>query len=110
MPRSAREQSSNGIYHVILRGINKQQIFECHEDYEYFIHVLHRVCGMTSAEHGKGYSYYTNFELLEKISTKKDSEAESEKEQERSIRHCYLYAYCLMGNHVHLLESAKSKL
>lgn len=28
MPRKEREQSSTGIYHVMLRGINRQDIFE----------------------------------------------------------------------------------
>lgn len=40
MPRHARENSSSGIYHVMLRGINKQQIFEDKEDCEKFIRVL----------------------------------------------------------------------
>ena len=28
MPRVVREQSGTGIYHVMLRGINRQDIFE----------------------------------------------------------------------------------
>ncbi|MBP1950941.1 transposase [Virgibacillus litoralis] len=32
MPRSARRKSSNGIYHIMLRGINRQTIFENDED------------------------------------------------------------------------------
>ena len=28
MPRQSRKKSSTGIYHVMLRGINKQDIFE----------------------------------------------------------------------------------
>lgn len=32
MARKAREKSSSGIYHVILRGINRQSIFEDDED------------------------------------------------------------------------------
>lgn len=43
MSRVAREHSSTGVYHVILRGVNKQQIFECPEDYEYFMDILHRI-------------------------------------------------------------------
>ena len=27
MPRQARKKSESGIYHVMLRGINQQQIF-----------------------------------------------------------------------------------
>jgi len=64
MPRRAREKSENGIYHIILRGINKQMIFEDEEDSIKFLQVL-------------------------------------EKNKDRS---CYkIYAYCLMGNHIHLL-------
>lgn len=33
MPRQSRKRSSTGIYHVMLRGINKQDIFEEAEDY-----------------------------------------------------------------------------
>ncbi len=64
MPRTERKKSSTGIYHVMLRGINQQQLFEDEEDYLRFLSVL-REC-------------------------KEDSAYK-------------LYAYCLMGNHVHLL-------
>lgn len=33
MPRQARTESGTGIYHVMLRGINRQDIFEDAEDY-----------------------------------------------------------------------------
>jgi len=33
MPRQARRESGTGIYHVMLRGINRQDIFEDAEDY-----------------------------------------------------------------------------
>ena len=33
MPRQERLQSATGIYHVMLRGINRQDIFEDDEDY-----------------------------------------------------------------------------
>lgn len=64
MPRQARKKSESGIYHVMLRGINQQQIFEDSEDYEKFLDVL------------------------------KDC---------KEICEFKLFAYCLMGNHVHLL-------
>ena len=64
MPRQAREKSQSGIYHVMLRGINQQQIFEENEDFERFLYIL------------------------------KDCKAISEFK---------LFAYCLMGNHIHLL-------
>ena len=34
MPRAAREISESGRYHIMLRGINKQNIFENDEDKE----------------------------------------------------------------------------
>ena len=64
MPRKARTRAESGIYHVMLRGINCQQIFEDEEDNEVFLEILRDykpVCGYQ------------------------------------------LFAYCLMGNHVHLL-------
>ena len=64
MSRTARKKSESGIYHVMLRGINKQQIFTCEKDYEKFIFAL------------------------------KDC---------KQISKFKLYAYCLMGNHIHLL-------
>jgi len=32
MPRQARKKSGSGIYHLLLRGINRQTIFEDEED------------------------------------------------------------------------------
>lgn len=40
MPRAARIKSQSGIYHVMLRGINQQIIFEEDEDYLKFIDTL----------------------------------------------------------------------
>ena len=40
MPRGSREKSSTGIYHVILRGINRQTIFGDDEDHEKFLQIL----------------------------------------------------------------------
>jgi REP element-mobilizing transposase RayT len=64
MPRQARKKSETGIYHVMLRGINQQQIFENTEDYDKFLQIL------------------------------KDC---------KNISKFDLFAYCLMGNHIHLL-------
>ena len=33
MARPIREKSGTGVYHVMLRGINRQDIFEDEEDY-----------------------------------------------------------------------------
>lgn len=64
MPRQARKKSQSGIYHIMLRGINRQQIFEDDEDCEKFLEIM-KFC--------------------------------------KTISNFQLYAYCLMGNHVHLL-------
>ena len=64
MPRRARKQSETGIYHVMLRGIDRQLIFEDSEDYIRFLDIV---------------------------------------EECREVCDFQLYAYCLMGNHVHLL-------
>lgn len=64
MARTPRIHSFSNVYHVMLRGINRQQIFEERSDYIQFIKIL--------------------YELIPICDYK-------------------LYAYCLMGNHVHLL-------
>lgn len=40
MARRGRMFSETGIYHVVLRGINKKDIFECDEDKIYFLKLL----------------------------------------------------------------------
>jgi putative transposase len=40
MPREARKKSRSGIYHIMLRGINRQTIFEDDEDKARFIETL----------------------------------------------------------------------
>ena len=48
MPSRPREISSLGIYHVVYRGVNKQQIFEDEDDYGKFLTVLRKyqpICG-----------------------------------------------------------------
>ena len=42
MPRQARKQSATGLYHIMVRGINRQRIFEDHEDCETFVSTLLR--------------------------------------------------------------------
>ncbi len=74
MARTARIQSNTGVYHVVLRGVNKQQIFECTEDYLRFVNILRAQTLQEQDETGHN-----------------------------SKPHFVLYAYCLMGNHVHLL-------
>jgi REP element-mobilizing transposase RayT len=43
MPRTARQISNTGIYHIIVRGINRQTIFYDDKDYQRFIDTLGRV-------------------------------------------------------------------
>ena len=64
MPRQARKKSSNNIYHIMLRGINRQQIFEDQQDNMKFLEIL------------KEYQPVSGYQV---------------------------FAYCLMGNHIHLL-------
>ena len=64
MPRTARKRSESGYYHVLIRGIGKQNIFEDDDDRQRFVDTLKR------------YKQELKFEI---------------------------HAYCLMGNHVHLL-------
>lgn len=64
MPRTAREKSDTGIYHVMMRGVNRQSIFNEKED---------------------------NLRFLQTLSYCRD------------LSDYELYAYCLMGNHFHLL-------
>ncbi|MCA0150424.1 transposase [Rossellomorea vietnamensis] len=64
MPRHARSKSKTGVYHVIVRGANKQEIF--HDDFDRIKYL----------------------DLLQKYKS------------ESGFR---MYAWCLMGNHVHLL-------
>lgn len=53
MPRQERTKSGTGIYHVMLRGINKQDIFEDAEDclqmtdYDAGIRQLSRLTGVS---------------------------------------------------------------
>ncbi|MBE6741052.1 MAG: transposase [Ruminococcaceae bacterium] len=43
MARQKRAKSETGIYHVMLRGINKQQVFYDNDDYCMFIDILSKV-------------------------------------------------------------------
>ena len=48
MPRTARKQSFTGIYHVVLRGIDRQKIFKDDSDYRKYISLLNElksICG-----------------------------------------------------------------
>lgn len=42
MPRAARKKSENGYYHIVLRGIGRQILFEDDEDHERFLTTVER--------------------------------------------------------------------
>ena len=42
MPRIARQRSKSGIYHIMLRGSNRQEIFHDDEDHVRFLEILNR--------------------------------------------------------------------
>ena len=79
MARLARRQSGTGIYHVMLRGINRQNIFEDEEDYLRLLGCLRALC----------IRHDDNGMPLPEL--------------------CTIYAYCLMSNHVHLLIQEKEE-
>ncbi|WRP06290.1 transposase [Rossellomorea aquimaris] len=70
MPRHARRRSKTGVYHVIVRGANKQEIFHDDRDRIKYLDILRK------------YKSESGFRM---------------------------YAWCLMGNHVHLLMKEESE-
>ena len=69
MARQIRKKSGTGIYHVMLRGINRQDIFEDDEDYLQMVSILR---GQSERYDEKGL---------------------------RLSSFCIFYAYCLMSTH-----------
>jgi REP element-mobilizing transposase RayT len=79
MARTLRTKSETGIYHVMMRGVNHQIIFEQPSDYSRFQ------------------------ELLGQFTNPKDEQNRPQPPR------CSFYAYCLMPNHVHLLIKEESE-
>ena len=79
MARPLREKSSTGIYHVMLRGVNKQIIFEEPGDYQKFVRILWQL-----------------------VNPKDDI-------GKPLPPRCTFYAYCLMPNHIHLIVQEKNE-
>jgi len=50
MPRTARQLSATGVYHVFLRGINRQAIFEGDDDFQRFVAVIRKCRERSSFE------------------------------------------------------------
>ena len=73
MTRTLRSKSGTGIYHVMMRGVNHQIIFEHPKDYTKFLKLLNQMVHPTD-------------ELNHPLPP-----------------NCSIYAYCLMPNHVHIL-------
>lgn len=73
MPRKSRQHSETGVYHVMLRGIDRRDIFVDDQDRGKFLKVLRAV---TSPENDDGQALPA---------------------------YCRIHAYCLMDNHIHLL-------
>ncbi|WP_404330329.1 transposase [Mesobacillus maritimus] len=46
MPREARQKSTSGVYHVMLRGANRQEIFHDDEDRMKFLNCLKKYKGI----------------------------------------------------------------
>ena len=42
MPRNSRSKSSTGYHHIMLRGINRRNIFESNQDKDYFLKSMYR--------------------------------------------------------------------
>jgi len=42
MPRSSRSKSSTGYHHIMLRGINRSNIFESNQDKDFFLNSMYR--------------------------------------------------------------------
>lgn len=78
MPRRARKKSSTGIYHVMLRGIDRAVIFHDDEDCERFLSL------MDECRHPLRH-------------------AGEDRACPASGSAAGIFAYCLMGNHVHML-------
>lgn len=73
MPRKSRKISPTGVYHVMLRGINRDKIFNDEQDCRKFEKILREVT------------------------------APKDKDGAPLPPYCHIYAYCLMTNHIHLL-------
>ncbi|WP_407402543.1 transposase [Sodaliphilus sp.] len=73
MPRRSRVFSTTGVYHVMLRGIDRRDIFRDNQDRGKFLKVLRSVTEPVDSNNKPLPSY------------------------------CMIHAYCLMDNHVHLL-------
>lgn len=80
MARTLRSKSKTGIYHVMMRGVNHQVIFENSSDYRRYLELLDQMVHPTD-------------EFKHPLPPS-----------------CNIYAYCLMPNHVHILIKEENEL
>ena len=90
MPRKARKKSSSRIYHIMVRGINRQTIFEEDEDKNKFIETLEKYKEKSKFEI-YGYCMMDNHVHL----LIRESEEESISEAVKRISASYVYWYNL---------------
>jgi len=86
--------TTNELYHVYNRGVDKRKIFMDTDDYQYFKHILKLFNSDQSAENAR-----RNF----KKSTQKHTTPEGSPTSFRSKKLVQIEKYCLMPNHYHLL-------
>ena len=98
MPRRARRMSSTGIYHIMLRGIDRMVIFHDDEDRSRFLEDL-RSClppfsgiGPVSTAVTAVPASFTDQNTVSRTGDTDDTK-----------KPAMLFQYCLMDNHVHLL-------
>ncbi len=87
MPRGARKKSSSGVYHVVVRGINKQRIFEDEEDYQVFLKRIKTYKKIS------GYKVYSYCLMSNHIHLLMKEETESLSTAFRRIGTSYVYWY-----------------
>ncbi|CVK20869.1 transposase [Sporomusa sphaeroides] len=87
MPRQARVKSESGIYHLVLRGINKQNIFEDEEDRKRFLETL------DFYKNKSGYLLYGFCLLDNHIHLLLKEQAESVSQAIKRISSSYVYWY-----------------
>ena len=87
MPRTARKESKSGVYHIMVRGINKQDIFNDEEDYDIY---LERLCRYKKESHFEIYSYCLMSNHVHLL-LREDNESVSDVMKKIGISYAYYY-------------------
>src|SRR5258707_481650 len=125
MARRARAEVEGGLYHVITRGVNRRQMFDAPADYEKFLSplgvqkarlpfFLYAYCLMTNHVHllierqadtiGRIMPITRGNNRRQIFNSPADHERFlSTLAVQKTRLPFFLYSYCLMSNHVHLL-------